>query len=149
MHKSQTLRVCTARLPLSNGLRSSPYLHGTCTMVFSLFPKFTKLTLPWDFLICLSGIFSAQFTLGDAFMTPPPSKTHTGPHCSLVPYLALFFFMVFYSTSNHSVFCLLVNCISLQIECKFHEGRRFICHVHCAAFVTGPVPRNFLFCTGL
>lgn len=108
-----------------------------------------SLTLPWDFLICLSGTFSAQFTLGDAFMTPPPSKTHTGPHCSLVPYLALFFFMVFYSTSNHSVFCLLVNCSSLQIECKFHEGRRFICHVHCAAFVTGPVPRNFLFCTGL
>lgn len=58
------------------------------------------------------------------------SKTCVQPHRSLLPYATVFFFMSFHSTSIYSVLCLFVNCISFQMESKFHEGRKPICHIH-------------------
>ena len=70
----------------------------------------------------------------------PLSKICTQSHHSLVPYSSLFF-MTFHSTLSQHVYCLLVNYISLPVECKFHQGQKCICHIPLVPVVNDTVSR--------
>lgn len=67
----------------------------------------------------------------------PKTPTHPPPFSSP---LSCFSFLLFSLWSfkalqtGVSSACLLVNCTSVHIECKFAKSRKFIFHIHCATF---------------